>query len=427
MLKAHAARRRGRPSQPRVGLALAGGGPLGGIYEIGALLAFADAFEGVDLNDLYVYVGVSSGSLIAAGLANGLSAAELYRIYIESASSEHPISADVFLRPAFGEYYRRAVGLPMLLLDSLWNTLQHPLERGLWAALRDVGPAIPAGVFDSAPMGRFLQRLFTTGGRTNDFRQLLHRLFVIATDLDTGESVEFGSKGYEHVPISKAVQASTALPGLFPPTRIDGRDFVDGALKKTLHASVALRQGATLVLCINPLVPFDASLARKHGKPKHDKLIEGGLPVVLAQTFRALIHSRMEVGMAQYDSLYPDADVLLFEPDPDDAEMFFTNVFSYANRRLVCNHAYQRTLREIARRRDALAPILARHDIGLRLEVLDQDKPHVKYSPSLMPMTNAAVKTQLDASLDRLDGWLKRRSPAASVSKGRRRTAERSR
>ena len=196
------------------------------------------------------------------------------------------------------------MAVPGLLLGSLWEYLQHPLERGLWGSMLGLGPTIPAGVFDSAPIERFLTRMFTSGGRTNDFRKLPHRLYVVATELDSGESVEFGAKRHDDVPIAKAVQASMALPGLFPPTRIGGRDYVDGALKKTLHASVALREGASLVLCINPLVPFDASLARKHGKPKHAKLIEGGLPVVLAQTFRALIHSRMQVGMAQYEKAY---------------------------------------------------------------------------------------------------------------------------
>jgi hypothetical protein len=55
-----------------VGLALAGGGPLGGIYEVGVLLALTDSFEGIDFNDLDVYVGVSSG-FVAAALANGIS------------------------------------------------------------------------------------------------------------------------------------------------------------------------------------------------------------------------------------------------------------------------------------------------------------------------------------------------------------------
>ena len=60
---------------PKIGLALAGGGPLGGIYEVGALLALADSLDGLDFNDLDVYVGVSSGGFVAAALANGISPA----------------------------------------------------------------------------------------------------------------------------------------------------------------------------------------------------------------------------------------------------------------------------------------------------------------------------------------------------------------
>jgi predicted acylesterase/phospholipase RssA len=69
------------------------------------------------------------------------------------------------------------------------------------------------------------------------------------------------------VPVSRAVQATCALPGLFPPVEIDGRRFVDGALTKTLHASVALDDGMDLVLCLNPLIPFALPGAAARGLP----------------------------------------------------------------------------------------------------------------------------------------------------------------
>jgi predicted acylesterase/phospholipase RssA len=272
--------------------------------------------------------------------------------------------------------------------------------------MQRLGRAIPTGVFDNAPIGRFLARLFSGGGRTNDFRRLPRRLFAVATDLDTGESVVFGAKGHDHVPIATAVQASSALPGLFPPTRIDGRYYVDGALKKTLHASVALKEGAKLVFCINPLVPFDAHLAKRRGKSRHERLVDGGLPRVLSQTFRALIHSRMQVGMAKYEQLYKNADVLLFEPAADDAEMFFANVFSYTNRRRVCDHAYRHMLHELARRERQLAPILARHGIGLRRGVLHQAQPHIRSSAALRVASGKGLTDRLDTTLHHLRGWL---------------------
>jgi predicted acylesterase/phospholipase RssA len=182
--------------------------------------------------------------------------------------------------------------------------------------------------------------------------------------------VAFGSAGKDHVPIATAVQASAALPGLFPPVEIDGHWYVDGALKKTMHASVALKDGAELVLCINPLVPFDAEEAARKGHVKRRMLVDGGLPVVLAQTFRSIIHSRMQVGIAKYEIEYPQADVILFEPNSDDADMFFTNVFSYSSRKRLSEHAYQKTRAELLRRYDELAPRFARHGVSIRREVL---------------------------------------------------------
>ena len=354
----------------RIGLALAGGGPLGAVYELGALSALAEALEGVDLNALDVYVGVSAGGFIAAGLANGVPPRKLAAMFVESETSDEPLSPSMLLKPAFREYAQRAASVPPLLLNSIWHYLSNPLSANFFESFQRLSRAIPTGVFNNAGIDQYLTRLFSAPGRTNDFRELQHKLFLIATDLDTGESVAFGAPAYDHVPISSAVQASAALPGLFPPVEIEGRYYVDGALKKTLHASVALDYGAKLLLCVNPLVPFDSQLAARRGSPRDRKLIEGGLPVVLAQTFRAIIHSRMQVGMSKYESQYRDADVVLFEPNRDDADMFFTNMFSYSSRRRLSEHAYQKTRQELLRRYDELQPVLERHGVSIRLEVL---------------------------------------------------------
>lgn len=406
MLRTHPAKRHSRKAGSRVGLALAGGGPLGGLYEIGGLLALQDALEGVDLNDLDLYVGVSSGSVLAASLANGVTPAQLHEIFIDNASREHPVTPQVFLTPAFREYWQRAASVPPLLAKALLRYLRDPLRQSMLGSLQSLSRALPTGIFDNAAMGRFLADLFTAPGRTNDFRRLRRRLYVVATELDTAESVEFGAPGFDHVPISLAVQGSTALPGLFAPVRIDGHHFVDGALKKTLHASVALREGANLVLCVNPLVPYDANSARRAGRPGREKLVEGGLPVVLSQTFRALIHSRMQVGMAAYETAYKDADVLLFEPDPGDGELFFANVFSYGNRRRVCDHAYRHTLFDLGRRRGGLDAILARHGVRLRTELLDDPHASLATSPALGAWRMRGVEQELQSGLEALGHWL---------------------
>jgi hypothetical protein len=114
----------------------------------------------------------------------------------------------------------------------------------------------------------------------------------------------------------------------------------------------------------------------------------------------------MPIGMAKYETAYKDADVLLFEPNPDDAEMFFANVFSHVHRERVCDHAYRHTMHELARRESELSPILERHGIRLRQEVVRQEHPHVKSSPSLRLASGEGLKQQLDSSLHQLQEWL---------------------
>ncbi|HSX62659.1 MAG TPA: patatin-like phospholipase family protein, partial [Tahibacter sp.] len=245
--------------RPRIGLAVAGGGPLGGIYELGALCAIQDATHGLDTNALDVYVGVSSGAFIAAGLANRLSPAEMCRIFLTSESHEARFRPDLFVQPALLEYLRRSWRAPGVVAEWLLDIARRPLQQTLTDNLVRLGSLLPTGLFDNERIEAFLRGVFTRNGRSNDFRTLDRRLYVIAVELDSGKAVRFGAPGYDAVPISRAIQASSALPGLYPPVAIDGRYYVDGALQRTLHASVALDDGADLVIGINPLVPFDAN------------------------------------------------------------------------------------------------------------------------------------------------------------------------
>ncbi len=399
------------------GVALAGGGPLGAIYEIGALVALDEALSGLDLADCDVYVGVSSGSFITAGLANGLTPQAMYRRFIATEAADDPFEPDLLMRPALAEYGRRLAALPELFLSAARSYLEAPLSHGFFESFQRLTRAIPAGLFDNAGIGAYLTELFDAPGRTNDFRELRHKLFIVATDLDTGESVPFGTPGREDVPISQAVQASAALPGLFPPVEIGGRHYVDGALIKTLHASVALKEGAKLLVCVNPLVPFNADLAGQRDGGDTSLLVEGGLPVLLAQTFRSIIYSRMQVGMGRYEKEFPDADVVLFEPSRDDVEMFFTNVFSYADRERLSEHAYQRTRAELRRRYDELEPIFARHGIAIDQGALADEGRKLAHCAGSGDARGSrgflGTANRLDDTLDRLEGLLPKGRPQA--------------
>lgn len=354
---------------PRIALALAGGGPLGAIYEIGALCALDEVFVGLDFNRLDHYVGVSAGGFIAAGLANGMTPRELCAAFIENDGQPGEVFDPAWLMmPAYAEFARRGLLFPGLAASALWRatlgrkSLTHSLER--------LGAGLPTGIFSNDEIDRRLTRLFSRPGRSNDFRELKTRLTLVATHLDSGQAAPFGRGGWDHVPISKAVQASSALPGLFPPVEIDGHHFVDGALKKTMHASIALDDGVDLMLCLNPLVPFHIP-----------RIVDGGLPAVLSQTFRSMIHSRMELGMKHYERAYPGTDILLIEPDHRDPELYLANTFSYRQRRRLAEHAYQQTRATLRARRASVAAKLAPHGVSLREEALQDRHRHLVAAP----------------------------------------------
>ncbi len=402
---------------PKVGLALAAGAPEGAIYEIGALRALDEAIDGLDMNDLFIYVGVSAGAFLCANLANNLTTAQMCRAIVSTEPGEHPFVPETFFTPAVRRILRSGTALPGLLAESLWDYVTNLPQRGLFESLMRLSRALPVGVFDNRPIRAYLQKIWSIKGRTDDFRELGKRLVVVATDLDSGQAMRFGEPGHDHIPISLAVQASGALPGLYPPVEIEDRYYVDGVLLKTLHASVALEAGADLLICINPIVPVDTIRAMEAGLLRRGKLLDRGLPSVLSQTFRTLVHSRLEVGMAAYERKFRHADVVLVEPRRDDYLMFFTNIFGFAERQAVCEHAYEATRRTLLVRHDELAPVFARHGLTLRRDILEEPRnlwesvglPGLR-SPKLPKIGRKAsgneTVRQLDDALGRLERLL---------------------
>ncbi len=361
---------------------------------------------GIDFNDLHLYVGVSAGAFISSCLANNLSTAQMCRAIVKHEPGEHPFVPETFLSPAVGEFVRGGIKIPQLFLRGLIDLARNPAERRLFEPLARLSRALPVGLFRSEPLRTYLEKIFSKPGRSDDFRKLRRKLVVVATDLDSGRPVRFGEPGLDHVPISTAVQASSALPGLYPPVEIDGRHYVDGVLIKTVHASVALEDGADLVLCVNPIVPVDTIRSVELGIMRRGRLADRGLPTVLAQTFRTIIHSRMGAGLSAYETRFADRDVLVFEPRRDDYTMFFSNVFSFSKRKAVCEHAYKSTRRKLWRNRRRLEPVLARHGITLRTDLLeDPDRDlweSVRLNERRRP-SSSHVKNRLDKALARVE------------------------
>jgi predicted acylesterase/phospholipase RssA len=383
-------------SRSRVALVCAGGGITGAVYEIGCLRALEDLLDR-SVADLDLYVGVSGGAFVTALLANGISPREMYDAVAAPRRRPFADPTGALFRVGLGEFWRRSLRAPRVVTDALLHTLRG--EGRNWS---DVGWALfellPAGILDNSGLEEYLSALFAARGRDNDFAKLPRPLHVIAVDLDSGEAVDFGPGGLAAVPVSKAVQASTALPGLYRPVRIGGRDYVDGGVKKTAHINLAIQSGADLVICVNPIVPIDnrAGALSAHLSSK-------GVTYVLDQVLRIALHGRMQYGLERYKAEHPEVDILLLEPTRDDLRMFSYNIMRYSARKVVAAHAYESTLQAFTAREAEYRRRLRRHGIGLR------DPRRLPPAPEVGPYRSNVARS-LSGSLDVLSSAIRRKA-----------------
>ncbi len=163
--------------------------------------------------------------------------------------------------------------------------------------------------------------------------------------LDSGQRVVFSRFNERaHVPISMAAAASSAMPMLFKPVRIDDIDYVDGGIKGISAIDVAVDRGATLIVAINPIVPVDTrNLSPPEGMRElvGDHLADMGMRGVINQVFRGMLHDGLLDHIKLVRHNHPDVDILLIEPRPDDEKMFFHELMSYSARLMVLQHGYE--------------------------------------------------------------------------------------
>ena len=168
--------------------------------------------------------------------------------------------------------------------------------------------------------------------RSDDFRLLDSELYLTATDLDTCERVVLGGEDWDDVPISRAVAASTALPMIYKPVEIKGRQLIDGGIRSTTNVDIAVERGAKFVIVINPLVPyvndFQKVIPTITGS-RVRRVSDMGFPQIGYQTFKLLAHQRLHEAVSHWQEKYPGVDIILIEPDPNDELMFETNIMNF--------------------------------------------------------------------------------------------------
>lgn len=379
----------------KVALVCAGGGITGAVYEIGCLRALEDLLDRSML-DLDLYLGVSGGAFVASLLANGLSPRQLYDEVAARSASPFGVAAAPLFRIGISEYLKRSTRAPKVIGDALLGALSGE-GRNAADAFLTLFQLLPPGLLENSGVQEYLAQLFRDHGRTDHFSDLHRELIVVAVDLDTGEAVPFGEKGWRDVSISKAVQASTALPGLYRPIRIGGRDYVDGGVKKTAHINLAIEKGADLIICLNPIVPLLNDLA---GGPLRGHLSNRGPTWVLDQVLRITLHGRMVYGLERYAAEHPEVDIVVVEPTRDDMRMFSYNIMRYSARHIVAQHGYRSAKRQFSEREDEYRELFSRYGIGVGDAQALPDVPDPIPWRSSMARHLAVSLDQLAAKLD---------------------------
>ena len=123
-----------------------------------------------------------------------------------------------------------------------------------------------------------------------------------------------------------------------------------------------------------------------------------------------MLQSRMQVGLSRYPQQYPHIDQVVFEPNAVDRELFYTNIFSFSARRRISQLAYRNTLADLRTRRAELEPMLARHGITLREDVI-ADRPRSILAHLPKPTRSTETTALLDRALDDIEHRLQQEKP----------------
>jgi predicted acylesterase/phospholipase RssA len=328
----------------KIALCLAGGGTEGLLYELGVLRALERFLPSYRLQEVDIVCGISAGSILGGLLANGLGPAEIHAGLRGDGGRLDPIRRTELFDPNLAELGRRAARLS-------WEVV-----RGRRSPLSAVFRLPPAGIFAGDGLRRWLKRQFTKPGMIDRFEDLPHRLFIGATDQDTSEHVLFGGDDAPHVPIHVAIRASTALAPFYAPEKIDGRYYIDGGFTRTTNMRVAVQEGATLVILIDPLVPVSTR------QPGH--VAERGAIYTAMQGLKSLINGRFDKAVPTLRAMYPQVAFHLFQPGPDTRRLMAGSPMKYFAREAIVEMAMRETVRDIRTfRQGQLARDFARHDV----------------------------------------------------------------
>ncbi|MDM8514635.1 patatin-like phospholipase family protein [Desulfobacterales bacterium HSG16] len=419
--------------RPKTALVLAGGAVSGAAFKLGGLMALNRFMLNQRITNFDMYVGTSAGAIISVYLANGIPPREIIRslegrrgatdpFYNPSVTSKSvakildPIRASEFYYLNYKDFVSQPLKLvsdalqviPKSFIDFvLRNNLFQEKFRGHFMTMLNHPTAkncenfvnyclgthnrtkkkpefpwhyLPNGIFTTEKFECSTRRNLRVNDLSNDFKELYDQtgreLHIVTTELNTAKRKVFNHHQSSAIPISKALQASIAIPLFYKPVRIGDTDYVDGAVAKTTSIDWAVDNGADLIICYNPFRPFNhESYCLNCG---HDDLrcniADDGIYAVLNQVMRALLHTRLMNGL-DLRKKDPDfkGDIILVEPSDYDDKFFDMNPLAFWERRKAARRGYESVKESIGINYRLLSKILNTYGIDTSTDFIKEE------------------------------------------------------
>jgi predicted acylesterase/phospholipase RssA len=262
--------------------------------------------------------------------------------------------------------------------SALLGSSKHPLRFGrrdfFGLPFGESSPML-SGAFTNAGVERFIQRVAAYAGRADRFTSLLAPFAVTATDLDAGERAVFGPQGAGLPAVSRAVRASSAIPGTFRPVRIGDRDFIDGQIWDPLHLDLAVGDSTRAVLAVSSLVPY------RRG-PKGPRVTALRAPAILDQGGRVSATVKLTRSLAALRETRPGVRVFLIEPLPAEVVVLLRTGFDRTSFRAAWELGILAVLRMIRERSGDLESAMTPLGIGVDPEAVIAAAQRHRFDPS---------------------------------------------
>jgi NTE family protein len=219
-------------------LVLGVGGILGEAWTWGYLGGLRRA-GGEDPRRATQLIGTSAGSIVAARLAGGE----------DPARGEERVRWDGEAEPERRPGALRAAieGATRISMGAF-----SPLAAPALAAATPGGALARAAVLARVPAGRIELRDLRSRVEALGPTFADGRLNIVAVDRGSGRRVVFGADSAPDASVAEAVAASCAVPGLFSPVEIGGREYVDGGVWSPTNLDLARAGSGDRVLCLVP-------------------------------------------------------------------------------------------------------------------------------------------------------------------------------